>query len=59
MDIKMTDEEKSALLTKLKNKDIPVVCPRCGNDIIYEERGNSTAVECKTKDCIYGGTRGL
>ena len=34
-------------------------CPRCGNEIIYKKRGNSIAVECKTKDCIYGGIRGF
>lgn len=31
-----------------KNKT--VLCPRCGNVIIYEVRANSIAVECKAKN---------
>lgn len=59
MAIKMTDKEKSAINEKLNNRDRRVVCPRCGNTLIYEKRGNSIAVECKTEGCIYGGIRGL
>lgn len=59
MAIKMTDTERSAINEKLNNKDKRVTCPRCGNVIIYEKRGNSIAVECRTKDCIFGGVRGL
>ena len=55
----MTETEKKALHEKLCNPKKDVVCPRCGNKIIYEKRGNSIAVECKTKNCIYGGIRGI
>lgn len=55
----MNEKDYKVLDEKLKNPDKVVKCPRCGNDIIYEKRGNSIAVECKTKGCIYGGIRGL
>lgn len=57
--VMMTEEDYKALDQKLNNPEKEVKCPRCGNDIIYEKRGNSVAVECKTKNCIYGGIRGL
>lgn len=55
----MTEKEQNALQEKLYNPTKYVKCPRCGNEIIYEERGNSIAVECKSPKCIYGGIRGL
>lgn len=55
----MNKNETEALKDKLNNPDKKVKCPRCGNEIIYEKRGNSIAVECKTQNCIYGGIRGL
>ena len=55
----MNENDYKVLDEKLNNPDKKVICPRCGNEIIYKKRGNSIAVECKTKDCIYGGIRGL
>ena len=55
----MNEKERNALDEKLNNPEKKVICPRCGNEIVYEKRGNSIAVECKTKKCIYGGLRGL
>lgn len=55
----MTDKEKQALREKFENPEKTVKCPRCGDEIIYEVRGNSIAVECKKPKCIYGGMRGL
>ena len=55
----MNDKEKAALKEKMENPDKYVKCPRCGNEIIYEIRGNSIAVECKTPTCIFGGVRGI
>lgn len=57
--VTMTDKDYEALDEKLNNPDKEVRCPRCGNEIIFEKRGNSIAVECKTSGCIYGGIRGL
>ncbi len=54
-----TAEDWAALRKKLNNPEKTVLCPRCGNEIIYERRGNSEAVECKTAGCIFGGIRGL
>lgn len=55
----MNNAERQALAEKLEHPEKRVTCPRCGNEIIYEKRGNSTAVECKTRNCIFGGIRGL
>ena len=55
----MNKKDYDVLEEKLENPDKAVKCPRCGNEIVYEKRGNSIAVECKTKGCIYGGIRGL
>ena len=55
----MTEKDYEVLHEKLDNPEKIVYCPRCGNEIIYEKRGNSIAVECKTPKCIYGGIRGL
>jgi len=57
--VTMNKKDYEALQEKLDFPEKKVLCPRCGNEIIYEERGNSIAVECKTKNCIYGGIRGL
>ena len=57
--IKMQDSYYEALWEKMKNPSKLVKCPRCGNEILYIERGNSIAVECKTQDCIHGGIRGI
>ena len=54
-----TAEDWAALEEKLEIPDKTILCPRCGNEITYEERGNSIAVECKTEGCIFGGLRGL
>jgi len=55
----MTDKEKDALKLKLENPQMKAKCPRCGNEIIYERRGKSIAVECRSDGCIFGGIRGL
>lgn len=34
-------------------------CPRCGNEIIIEDKGASYAVRCKTDDCINAEFRGI
>lgn len=57
--IAMTENDYKALKEKAYNPAKKVNCPRCGNEIIYEKRGNSISVECKTPKCIYGGIRGI
>ena len=36
-----------------------IICPRCGEAILYTEIGNSYTVKCETPDCISYGVRGL
>ena len=55
----MNNAEKQALSEKLNNPKKIVKCPRCGNEIIFREYGNSIIVECITKNCIHGGLRGI
>lgn len=63
MDIKTTLSEHKFLVSaendivkfgKTKKK-----CPRCGNKILIEEKGNSYSVRCKSKDCIKADFRGI
>jgi len=54
-----TEEEWDALWDKLDNPEKDVLCPRCGNEIIYKEVGDSISIECLTEGCIFGGIRGI
>jgi len=54
-----TEEEQDAIREKKNNPEADVTCPRCGNEIIYKEVGNSICVKCLTEGCIFGGIRGL
>ena len=54
-----TAEEWAALGRKMNNPEQTSICPRCGNEITYEEIGNSISVSCLSEDCIFGGLRGL
>ena len=54
-----SEVEWDALDEKLEYPEREVECPRCGNEIIYKEIGNSISVECLSDDCIFGGLRGL
>jgi formamidopyrimidine-DNA glycosylase len=54
-----TKAEWDALNEKMKNPEQEALCPRCGNEIEYEEIGNSISVYCRSEDCIFGGIRGL
>ncbi len=43
-----SNESDSLLLDKIvEAKDQTAVCPRCGGDILYTERGNSHAIWCQ------------
>jgi len=54
-----TEEEWDILDIKMNYPNKAVYCPRCDNEIIYKEVGNSILVKCLTDGCIYGGIRGL
>ena len=62
---KVTREEidniEDQLIECLKNNR-PVeniICPRCEEQMIFTEFGNSYTIECETLDCIGYGVRGL
>lgn len=63
MAIKTTLEEHRFLLNAeediVKYGKTERKCPRCGNDIIIEEVGNSYSVKCKTDGCIHADFRGI
>ena len=54
-----TEIEWDALDEKMENPQKEVECPRCGNEIIYKEPGNSILVKCLSEGCIFGGIRGI
>ena len=54
-----TKVEWGALRDKMDHPDRTIICPRCGNEIAYEEIGNSISVYCQSENCIFGGLRGL
>ena len=63
MDIKLTTTEIN-ILDKADN-DFGIYgktnekCPRCGSDIVVEEKGKSYLVRCKNDNCISMSIRGI
>ena len=49
----MNESERQALKEKLNNQEKVVKCPRCGNELFVEKRGNSIAVECCKPKSLY------
>ena len=45
-DGKMVESECDALREIVASRNINGVCPRCGGDILFVERGNSHAIWC-------------
>ena len=54
-----TDQEAAALCEKLDHPEKKVVCPRCGNEILLKECGNSCVIACATPGCLQGYLRGI
>jgi hypothetical protein len=54
-----SENEWAALREKYADRNKYVTCPRCGNEIVYINRGNSISVECLSDGCIFGGVRGI
>lgn len=57
--MQLNEKELDALETKMNHPEKDIKCPRCGNDLRYEEIGTSVLVKCETEKCIKGGIRGL
>ena len=55
----LSEEEAKAISKKIKQPEIVVKCPRCGNVLRYQDRGASIAIICNTPRCICGGIRGI
>ena len=52
--------EKQIIECEKNNKIVEnLTCPRCGNEIIFTEIGNSYTIKCKTSDCIRYSVRGI
>ncbi len=34
-------------------------CPRCGGNIICEEKGSSYRIRCESSECIFADIRGI
>lgn len=54
-----TKEELEALLEKEEHPDREVHCPRCGNELLFEDRGSAFVVRCSQSDCLKAVGRGL
>ena len=54
-----TDDEIPAMREKRVHPRARVLCPRCGQELLYREVGNSCEVKCQTQDCIKMTVRGI
>ncbi len=57
--VTMTEKDYKVLEEKIKDPKKDIICPRCGNEVIYKEFGNSVSAQCKTKGCICYAIRGI
>ena len=57
--MELSEKEKSALREKLDYPNKKVICPRCGEPLVYVVRGNSESAECPRAGCIFAGIRGI
>ena len=56
---KYTNKELDALENKLENPEQTVICPRCGNVLLYASVGNCAEARCAPDGCIRERVRGL
>ena len=63
MGTKLNKTEMDVLLKAdedlFNNGQTEIKCPRCGNEIVFEEQGNSYTIKCKTHNCIETSFRGI
>ena len=55
-EIEVTPERAKELISKGFTNE---KCPRCGNNIVVEDIGNSYTVKCSSKECISLEFRGI
>lgn len=51
--------ELAALNEKFERPDERIICPRCGKELNYVERGTSCSVICPTENCLKDTIRGI
>ena len=59
MDTKYSEKELDALEEKAMSPNNVVICPRCGEEIVFVKSGNSYEVICQRGDCIKETVRGI
>ncbi len=59
MDYKYSKAELDALEEKMEHPETTVLCPRCGEEIVFNAVGNSCEAKCLTDGCIRETVRGL
>lgn len=55
---KLKKSEIIAINNKIAYPEAIVVCPRCGGKLKYYAVGNIAEVDCTSKGCIRGNSRG-
>ena len=55
----MNEQEKEAVLKKIDNPKEVVLCPTCGNELLYEAVGTSARAYCKNDSHIEVTLRGI
>ena len=56
---KWTEEEIKIVDEKFNNPTKKVLCPRCGKELEFTQRGSSCEVKCVTEGCIKASIRGI
>ena len=56
---KCTKEERKSVDEKFNNPTKKVLCPRCGKELEFTQRGSSCEVKCVTEGCIEVNIRGI
>lgn len=51
-DYELSDEEKTAIKTKIEAPDVYVKCPRCGGELHYNKKFDLIDVRCYSDGCI-------
>ena len=51
-DYELTEDEESAIKSKLAAPDIYVKCPRCGGELHYHKKNDQMDVRCYSDGCI-------
>ena len=59
MEIKYSKEERKAINKKLENPNDKVLCPRCGKELVFREKGTSYSVKCLSDNCLVANFRGI